>query len=1019
MRKCWVVLLFLVPMWLAMPVAQAQCAGNCGGPASTGCWCDDACFSFNDCCCDYVETCAVPEIQSIFPSAGPTAGNAAITLTGSNLAPGGSLFSSPVVHIAERTCPLQGSSNNSLVCSLPAGEGVNHDVSVELAFSGFGCNPAATLSGVGSEMFAYQAPQITGIVPSPVPSQSGIPLTIIGSNFGLGNASTVSLDGQSCAVTPGHGHGMLQCISPGGVGAQRPLVMTVAGQDSEVFEVSFTAPQLSSLAPHVLPTRGNVTLTLQGQHFGTDIAKVSVMVGAANCPLLEPLSDNQIRCTAPPGVGTGNAVRAIVAGQSSNVLGVDYQAPVIQQVGPAALPTQGATTITLIGQNFGTTGASVSIGGESCPLIESGQDHEMIRCSAPPGQGLDVPILLSVAGQAANSANIDYLPPAISGLSPALLPTAGNEVLTITGSNFGTSGGSVSVAGNLCPIEPGGQNHNSIRCMPPAGVGADLPLLVTVAGQDANPWSVSYRRPLVSGVTPSLLPTEGGRALTITGSDFGAAAASVSVGGALCPLTQADAHDFLVCQSPSGIGLDVPLVVSAGGQGSQAFPVDYEAPVINQISPAVLPTAGQIPLTITGSNFGSSGAVVDFGEGSCPIVGDGQSHDSIVCTAPEGVGRELPVVVRVGGQASAPAFVDYLAPAISSVSPGVLPTVGNITLTIIGTNFGSSGAVVEVGGADCPIHPDGGQGHGQIFCNAPAGVGTDRLVRVSAGGQASNEFAVDYLPPVVSGVEPLLLGTAGSEILTIHGINFGTTAGAVSIDGNSCQIDAGGQTHTQILCSSPPGQGRDLDLLVNVAGQSSDAFALSYAAPLIEQIDPASAPAGGNITITLSGRNFGLSGEVLFADRPCPTLPDEGWAHAQIRCNVPSFESGAEVPVTVNVAGQTSNAVPFSFMPIGPLLTLNKSGSGQGQVLSVPAGIDCPADCEQSSAEFEAGIAVELLATAASNSRFVGWQGACEGQDSCLVQMDDSLQVTAWFDLLPIVFQDRFANEADPEEHEP
>ena len=34
-----------------------SCAGYCGGPAPAGCYCDEACIQFNDCCPDYQDEC--------------------------------------------------------------------------------------------------------------------------------------------------------------------------------------------------------------------------------------------------------------------------------------------------------------------------------------------------------------------------------------------------------------------------------------------------------------------------------------------------------------------------------------------------------------------------------------------------------------------------------------------------------------------------------------------------------------------------------------------------------------------------------------------------------------------------------------------------------------------------------------------------------------------------------------------------------------------------------------------------
>jgi probable HAF family extracellular repeat protein len=79
-------------------------------------------------------------------------------------------------------------------------------------------------------------------------------------------------------------------------------------------------------------------------------------------------------------------------------------------------------------------------------------------------------------------------------------------------------------------------------------------------------------------------------------------------------------------------------------------------------------------------------------------------------------------------------------------------------------------------------------------------------------------------------------------------------------------------------------------------------------------------------------------------------------------------------------------------------LTVTKAGTGQGTVVSNPAGIACPGTC---SANFESDSAVTLTATPNANSLFSGWSGACTGTGACQVTLDTAKNVTATFVLKP------------------
>ena len=98
------------------------------------------------------------------------------------------------------------------------------------------------------------------------------------------------------------------------------------------------------------------------------------------------------------------------------------------------------------------------------------------------------------------------------------------------------------------------------------------------------------------------------------------------------------------------------------------------------------------------------------------------------------------------------------------------------------------------------------------------------------------------------------------------------------------------------------------------------------------------------------------------------------------------------------VTMSAARSVTAVFVPVSFALTVAKAGTGQGGVLSAPAGIDCGTLC---AANFTNGTAVTLTATAASGSTFTGWGGACTGTGTCQVTMDAARSVSASFALQP------------------
>jgi hypothetical protein len=80
------------------------------------------------------------------------------------------------------------------------------------------------------------------------------------------------------------------------------------------------------------------------------------------------------------------------------------------------------------------------------------------------------------------------------------------------------------------------------------------------------------------------------------------------------------------------------------------------------------------------------------------------------------------------------------------------------------------------------------------------------------------------------------------------------------------------------------------------------------------------------------------------------------------------------------------------------LLTVNKSGGGQGTAKSNLAGINCGATCSTMASAYYQGAVVELTATPGKGSAFGGWSGAgCSGTGTCTVTMSAAKSVTAEF----------------------
>ena len=257
------------------------------------------------------------------------------------------------------------------------------------------------------------------------------------------------------------------------------------------------------------------------------------------------------------------------------------------------------------------------------------------------------------------------------------------------------------------------------------------------------------------------------------------------------------------------------FVGCSGGGGSKTG--GSTAPSITSLSP----TSGAIgaAVTIAGSNFGSSQgtSTVTF-NGTAAAAASAWSATSITVTVPSGATTGN-VVVTVGGQASNGVnfTVTTPAPSITSLSP----TSGAVgaSVTITGSNFGSTQGSSTVTFNGTSAGTASAWSATSITVTVPSGATTGNVV-VTVGGQASNgvAFTVNAANACTTGgSESLLNGSyafllqgfdsAGNPAIVIGALTFNGT-GTITAGAIDMNLDAGVQSNLSVT-SGNYGVGAD------------------------------------------------------------------------------------------------------------------------------------------------------------------------------------------------------------------
>ncbi|MCU0749126.1 MAG: IPT/TIG domain-containing protein, partial [Akkermansiaceae bacterium] len=707
-----------------------------------------------------------------------------------------------------------------------------------------------------------------------------------GSNFGL--SRTVTVGGESAFITSGT-HTQIVATLPAGDGLSQNVLVTVDGASSNALPFDYDPPSITGLSPTTGSTSGGTVITLTGNNFGLS---PSVTVNTSEATLVST-SHSSIQFILPPGQGTNATIAVEATGQSVTNQSFSYAAPVLSNVTAASRPTAGGVHLTLTGSNFGIS-PLVSVGGNSAIIVGT-PSHTQIIATLPPGEGLGKSVTVSVAGRSSNSRLLDYDAPSVSEITAASIPTSGNVPITIRGVNFGlapiaTVGGSSIVVTS--------SSHTQIVGTLPAGQGINRPLVVTAALQASSPYLLSYDPPVISSITPGTTSTEGGTLLTIQGHNFGADPLVLFGSQSITPLLGSVSHTQLVIEAPPGQGTDIPVRVSLEGRVSAPQLFSYSPPVLSSITPNKGPSAGGTTIILAGSSFGLDPSVTI---GGTEVTSTRLSHTQVSAIVPPGEGINREVRVIVDGRPSNALSFSYDSPLITLISPTTGPTSGNVPLTISGSSFGLN-PIVTVGGNSASILSST---HSQIIVTLPPGQGTGKSVIVNADNQLSNPYSFDYQAPLLTSVSAASVPTAGNVPLTVRGENFGFTP-IVMVGGRNAPLTS--ISHTELIATLPAGEGIDQPVTVSVEGSNSNSRPLSYDAPSITSITPASGPIRGNATITIHGHNFGLSPTVRLHGKNAPVT---FVSHTSVRCTLPAG-NGQNRPLIVNVAGQAANST-FSY----------------------------------------------------------------------------------------------------------
>ncbi|XP_053372927.1 fibrocystin-L-like [Mercenaria mercenaria] len=342
-----------------------------------------------------------------------------------------------------------------------------------------------TVSGVGD---ASTDVEVTGDASASVSPSTGsiyghTELTLTGHGFVEG--LSIQVNGVDiCEKTDVQSLTTATCVTKahGGAGAVT-IIVTSNGVAYDAVDFEFSAAS-SPTIDSINPTSGAVdtTVTISGNHFGTNGADIKVYIGDAEC-IDVSLSEGDITCTTgAQSSGTYDTVVQVTGKGRSNTTTFTYEVTVTS-FNPLTGDSGGNQLLTLNGNGF-TASMKVTVCDNVCSfhkLLSSSQ----YLCVTPKGTAGQCKVKVTEGSASPVEAPTDYIyvnnaSPSVTGIDPSGGGTGGNTDMTITGERFSDTKSEVSVEVDGVACEVTSSTLTQIVCSTGAHNGTKLSEVVVL-----------------------------------------------------------------------------------------------------------------------------------------------------------------------------------------------------------------------------------------------------------------------------------------------------------------------------------------------------------------------------------------------------------------------------------------------------------------------------------------------------------------------------------------------------------
>jgi hypothetical protein len=325
---------------------------------------------------------------------------------------------------------------------------------------------------------------------------------------------------------------------------------------------------------------------------------------------------------------------------------------IMPDFGPAA----GGTTVTINGQGFLGVKKVIFGGASATHLKVLSQSQLTVESPVAPSAQAHVQVETPAGTSASTSSALFNYVPEITAVNPNQGPLTGGNTVTVTGVGLTSEHGfEYSFGGDLATGVSCSSSTTCTMVVPTHGLGSVQLEIETPFGNSPKSVTYTYGAPSVTSFNPTVGPTTGGLAISISGANL---ATGMTIEFGTTPVTGVVCVDPNTCSvtSPSGpvgsvhLSATVDDVTSAPSTGTFTFEV---FPTITAINPN--PAAAGAVVTITGTGFSTTAGQTTFPFFGITVTGTCTSATQCTAVVPDevdGTAHTTAVTVTVNGNTS-------------------------------------------------------------------------------------------------------------------------------------------------------------------------------------------------------------------------------------------------------------------------------------------------------------------------------------------------------------------------------